>query len=100
MCVLYKGNGSKVMPRTFGCVAMGHAVLFILMSRLPVYFAGSGVNRVQVFFSGFSVILFCFVRAKTLCRYGCMYFLTRACVCRCDGDVIFVGHDLIWCSGW
>ena len=25
--------------------------------------------------SGFSVGLFCFVQAKTLCRYGCMYFL-------------------------
>ena len=25
---------------------------------------------------------------------------TRACVCRCDGDVICVGHDLYWCSGW
>ena len=25
--------------------------------------------------SGFSKRLFCFVQAKTLCRYGCMYFL-------------------------
>ena len=27
--------------------------------------------------SGFSISmrLFCFVQAKTLCRYGCMYFL-------------------------
>ena len=37
--------------------------------------AGSGVNRVQVVLSGFSKRLFCFVQAKTLCRYGCMYFL-------------------------
>ena len=22
---------------------------------------------------------------------------TRACVCRCDGDVICVDHDLNWC---
>ena len=29
----------------------------------------------QVVLSGFSVILFCFVQAKTLCRYGCMYIL-------------------------
>ena len=29
----------------------------------------------QVVLSGFSVKLFCFVQAKTLCRYGCMYFL-------------------------
>ena len=23
------------------------------------------------------MILFCFVQAKTLCRYGCMYFLAE-----------------------
>ena len=33
------------------------------------------MNRVQVVLSGFSMILFCFVRAKTLCMYGCIYFL-------------------------
>ena len=45
------------------------------MSRLLVYSAESGVNRVQVVLSGFIKRLFCFVHAKTLCRYGCMYFL-------------------------
>ena len=30
MCVLYGCFESKVRPRTFGCVAMGSAVLFIL----------------------------------------------------------------------
>ena len=40
MCVLYVSFGSKVRPRTFGCVAM---------------------NRVQVVLSGFSMKLFCFV---------------------------------------
>ena len=29
----------------------------------------------QVDLSGFSVRLFCFVQTKTLCRFGCMYFL-------------------------
>ena len=29
MCVLYVSFGSKVRPRTFGCVAMHSAVLFI-----------------------------------------------------------------------
>ena len=48
MCVLYVSFGSKVRPRTFGCVAMGSALLFIVRSRLLVYSAGSGVNRVQV----------------------------------------------------
>ena len=40
-----------------------------------LYSAVSGVNRVQVALSGFSVKLFCFIQAKTLCRYSCMYFL-------------------------
>ena len=66
MCVLYVSFGSKVRPRTFGCVAMGSALLFIIRSRLLVYSAGSGENIVQVFFSGFSRRLFCFVQAKTL----------------------------------
>ena len=30
MCVMYASFGSKVSPRTFGCVAMGSALLFIL----------------------------------------------------------------------
>ena len=67
--------GSKVRPRTFGCVAMGSALLCIFRSRLLVYSAGSGVNRVQVVFSGYSMRLFCFVPAKTFCRYGCIYVL-------------------------
>ena len=65
MCVQYVSFGYKVRPR----------VLFIFRSGLLLYSAWSGVNRVQVVLSGFSVRLFCFVQAKTLCRYGCMYFL-------------------------
>ena len=62
MCVLYVSFGSKVRPRTFECVAMGSAVLCILKSRLLIiYSAGSGMNRVQVVLSGFSMRLFCFV---------------------------------------
>ena len=101
MCVLYVSFGSKVRRRTFGCVAMGSALLFIVRSRLHVYSAGSGVNRVQVVLSGFSVRLLCFVQAFFLCRYGCMYILAvLMLVCKCDGDVICVGHDLNRCSGW
>ena len=88
MCVLYVSFGSKVRPRTFGCVAMGSALLFIVRSRLLVYSAGSGVNRVQVVLSGFNKRLFGFVQAKTLCRYGCMYFLA-ALVLVCV-DVLFI----------
>ena len=101
MGVLYVSFGSKLKPRTFGCIAMGSAVLFILRYRLLLYSAGSGVNRVKVVLSGFSVRLFCFLQAKTLCRYGCMYVLA-ALVLVC-GDVIViicVGHDLNRCSGW
>ena len=54
---------------------MGSALLFIVRSRLLVYSAESGVNRVQVVLSGFSKKLFCFAQAKTVCRYGLMYFL-------------------------
>ena len=63
MCVLYVSFGCKVTPRTFGCIAMGSAVLFILRSRLLLYSAWTGENRVQVVLSGD-------------CRYGCMYFMS------------------------
>ena len=57
------------------------------------------MNRVQVVLSGFSMRLFCFVQAKTLCRYGCMYFLAALeLVCGCAGDVVCVGHELNRCS--
>ena len=74
MCVLYVSYGSKVSPITFGCVAMRSAVLFIFRSRLLLNSAGSGMNIVQVVLD---IVrgCFCFVQAKTLCRYGCMYFL-------------------------
>ena len=45
MCVLYVSFGSKVRPRTYGCVDMGSAVLFILKSRLLLYSAGSGLIK-------------------------------------------------------
>ena len=65
MCVLYVSFGYEVRPRTFGCVAMGCAVLFILRSRLLLYSTWSGVNSVKVVLSGFSVRLFCFVISST-----------------------------------
>ena len=73
-CVLYVSFASRVRPRTLGCVVMGSAVLFILKPRLLLYSTESGVNRLQVVSSGFSVILLCFVQVFFLCRYGCMYF--------------------------
>ena len=67
MCVLYVSFGSEVRPRTFGCVTMGSALLFMLRSRLLLYSAWSGANRGKVVLSGFSVTLFYFVKTKTLC---------------------------------
>ena len=58
MGVLNVSFGYKVRPIAFGCIAMGSTVLFIFRSRLILYSAGSGVDRVQVVLSGFSVILF------------------------------------------
>ena len=101
MGVLYVSFGSMVGPRPVGCVPMGSALLFIVRSRLLVYSAGSGVNRVHVVLSGFSKRLFCLSRQKTLCRYGCMYFLAAlVLVCGCDCDVVCIGHDLNRCTGW
>ena len=86
MVVLYVSCRSTVRPIIFRCVAMGSAVLFIFRSRLLLYSAGSGVNRVQVVLSGFSVRLYCFVGISWL--HSCS-------MCRYDGDVICVGRDLL-----
>ena len=81
MCVLYVSFGSKVRPITFGCVVIGSAMLFIFRSRFLLYSASSGVNRVQVFLSGFSVRLFCFVQAKVYVGIVvCIYWL-YSCLC-------------------
>ena len=37
--------GSKVRPRTVGCVAMGSGLLIIVRSRLLVYSAVSGCEQ-------------------------------------------------------
>ena len=39
------------------------------------------MNRVRIVLSGFSIRLLCFVQAKTLCGYGCIYDLLHSCVC-------------------
>ena len=72
---------------------MGSALLCILRSRLLVHSAWSGVNRVQVVLSGFSRRLFCFVQAKTLCRYGCIYF-------KCFKFTLSGCVVSIWCVGF
>ena len=93
MYVLYVSFGSKVRPRTFGCVAMGSALLFIVRSRLLVYSTGSGVNRVQV-------VLFCSVKNFMYVWLYAFLGCTRTYVCGCDCDVVCIGHDLNRCTGW
>ena len=51
MCVLYVSFGSEVRPITFGCVAMGSALLCNVRSRLLVYSVGFGVDRGKVVLS-------------------------------------------------
>ena len=76
------------------CSCMGSMSVLscrFLKSRLLVYPAGSGMNRMQAVLSVFSVRLLCFVQTKTVCMYGCMHlFAALVCVCRCDGDVICI----------
>ena len=79
---------------------MGSEVLFILRSRLLVYYAGSGVNRVQVVLSGFSVRLLCFVSQKLYVDMVVSNSWLHSCVSGCNGDVICVLHDLNRWSGW
>ena len=81
MCMLIVTFGSKVRPITFGCVAMGSAVLCILRSILLVYSAGSGVIRVQVVLSGFSMRLFCFVQAKIYVGMVVYISCLHSCLC-------------------
>ena len=82
MCVLYVSFGSRVRPRTFGCVAMGSSVLFILRSKSARIFRRVWSEQIVWM-------------EKALCRYGCMHFLAALEVV---GDVICVVHDR--CSGW
>ena len=81
MWVLYVSFWSKVRHITFGCVAMRSAVLFIFRSRLLLYSSGSGVNRVQVVLSGFSVRLFVLSRQSLYVgMVVCISFL-HSCLC-------------------
>ena len=63
-------------------------LLSFVMYRLLVYFAGSGVNRVEICLSAFIGRVLCFVQAKTVCMYGCMYFFVALVLVRVDVMVI------------
>ena len=92
MCVLYVSFGSKVRPRTFRCVSMGSAVLFILRSRLLLYSAGSGVNRVQAVLSGWLV---CLLLCKEECSSPVSLQLLRRGIWACMRCI-----RLCWVLGW
>ena len=79
MCVLYVNCGSNVRRRTFGCAAMGSAVLCILRSILLIYSAGSDVNRVQIVLSGFSS--FVLSRKKLYVGMVVYIFWLHSCLC-------------------
>ena len=51
-----------------GCLFLGPDCSYILQ--------GMCVNRVQIVLSRFSVRLFCFIQAKTLWRFVCMFFFS------------------------
>ena len=63
--MLYVSFGCTVRTRTFWCDSMTGAMLFILRSKLLVYYAGSVVNIIQFVLSVFSVKLLCF--AQNIC---------------------------------
>ena len=44
MCMLHVSFGSKVRPRTFGCIVMCSAVLFIFRSRCSYILQGLECN--------------------------------------------------------
>ena len=60
---------------------MRSAVLFIFRSRLLLYSAGSGVNRVQVVLSGFTVGRFVLSRKKLYVGMVVCVSLLHSCLC-------------------
>ena len=47
ICVLYVSFGSKVRPKTFGCVAMGSALLFIVRPWMSEMAKALGTSFIQ-----------------------------------------------------
>ena len=77
---------------------MSSALLFMFRPRLTLYSAGSGVNRVQVVLSGLIMRSLCCVQSKTLCKYGCMYFLAALMLVCVDVIVMSSAYN-ITCTG-
>ena len=60
---------------------MGSALLFIVRSRLLVYSTGSGMNRVQVVWFGFSMRLFVLSRQKLYIGMVVCISWLHSCLC-------------------
>ena len=95
---------SKVRPRTFGCVAMGSAVQFILRFIFLFYSEGSGANRVQVVLSGFSVRLsmnLIIVPGILVCSSFlisvCMFIVSKALLISSATVIVRAGGALCYC---
>ena len=95
MCVLYVSFGSNVRPRILGCVARGRVVYVEV--QIALIFRRVWSERGANCFDGIKCEIVMLCPEKN----GMYIFLvyTRALVCRCDGDIICVGHNLNRCSG-
>ena len=75
MCLLYVSLGSRVSPSIFGLMFMGSVMLSICSSSCVLYYAGSGVKRVNVVLFGLRMRLFVSVCAISLCVWCSGVFL-------------------------
>ena len=101
MCVLYMIFESKVSLRTVECVAMFSAVVYFEVQIALLFCRVWSEQRASCFvWNWCEIVLFCpgtnFMYVWLYVFLGC----TRACMYRCDGDVICIFHYLNRCSGW
>ena len=91
MCVLYV---------RYGCVVMGSPLLFIVQIARIFCRVRREQSASCFVWIWYKIVLFC--PGKNLMYVWLYVFLdcTRACVCGCNGDVVYVGHDLNRCTGW
>ena len=80
VCVVCK-FGVKCYSNIFLVFFMNSDVLSICRCILMLYYAGSGVNNVQVVLSRLNIRLLSFVHVCNCCRYCCMYHWLNFCWC-------------------
>ena len=79
MWLLKVSLGSSVRPSIFGFLCVGSVLPSICSDSVVLYSAGSGVNRVVVVLSAFSVSWFCFVHVCICSIYGCTFVCAVCC---------------------